>query len=463
MYVEQLYTNCLAEAAYYIESEGEAAIIDPMRESEPYLQLAKQRGTRIKYIFETHFHADFVSGHLDLAKKTGATIIYGPNANPNYEVIIAQDNQQFMLGKVTFKVLHTPGHTPESSCYLLLDEQQKAHCVFTGDTLFIGDVGRPDLATSENISQESLATLLYHSLQNKIKSLPDDVIVYPAHGAGSSCGKNIGKERSSTIGLQKQFNYALQEMTEADFVTAVTEDLSAPPKYFFKDALINKQGYDNLEEVLKRTVNPLNTTDFQHLAQDKNYLILDAREPDTFAQGFVKGSINIGLNGQYAIWVGTLLDDKKSILLVCDLGKEQEAIVRLARIGYENVAGYLEGGFEAWQKASLPTDKIENITATAFAEAYATHQLEVLDVRNPSEWHNQGVLQQVELIALAELTHHLPKLSTQKTYHIHCAGGYRSMIAASILKLHGFDNIVNVAGGFAKIKETNLTIEKAKV
>ncbi len=358
MYIEQLYTNCLAEAAYYIESEGEAAIIDPLRETEPYVELAQSRGAKIKYVLETHFHADFVSGHIDLARQVNAAIVFGPDANTEYEVHNAKDGEELRLGKVRFRVLHTPGHTPESSCYLLLDEKGKEHAVFTGDTLFVGDVGRPDLLDGI-ISPNELASMMYDSLNKKIKTLADHVIVYPAHGPGSSCGKNIGKETFSTIGEQKKFNYALKDMSRAEFVREVTEGILPPPKYFFEDARINKTGYDPIDVVIQENKRPLSVAEFRD-AFHKGALLLDTRRPDEFEKGFIPGSLNIGLNGQYAVWVGTLLDIRKPLILVTDPGKEEESVLRLARIGYENVIGYLLGGVKGWDQ---PLESITSITA----------------------------------------------------------------------------------------------------
>ena len=358
MYIEQLYTSCLAEAAYYIESEGEAVIIDPLRETEPYIELAEKRGAKIKYVFETHFHADFVSGHIDLAKKVNATIVYGPQANTNYKVYNAKDGEEFKVGKLTLRVLHTPGHTPESSCYLLLDESEKEHAIFTGDTLFVGDVGRPDLLDGV-MTKEELASMMYDSLNKKIKTLPDDVIVYPAHGPGSACGKNIGKETFSTIGEQKKFNYALKDMSREEFIKELTEGILPPPQYFFEDARINRMGYDPIELVMKENRKPLTLQAFKAEVA-KGALILDTRMPDDFEKGFVPGALNIGLNGQYAVWVGTLIDIKQPLVLITEVGKEDESILRLARVGYENVIGYLEGGVAAWD-AKLKV--IKSITA----------------------------------------------------------------------------------------------------
>jgi hydroxyacylglutathione hydrolase len=455
MYIQQLYTSCLAEAAYYIESEGEAAIIDPLRETQPYLDLAKQRGTKIKFVFETHFHADFVSGHIDLARKTGAKIIYGPTAAPEYEAHIGKDNEIFQIGKIKIKLLHTPGHTPESSCYLLLDETDSPYAVFTGDTLFVGDVGRPDLAVKSELTQEDLAGMLYDSLNNRLKTLPDEVIVYPAHGAGSSCGKNIGKETFSTIGQQKDSNYAMQPMSKEDFVKAVTEGLSAPPKYFFMDAMINKKGYQSIDEVMQNNAKALAVNEFETLIKG-NITILDTRTPDDFEKGFIPGSVNIGLNGQYAPWVGAVIDPNIPLLLVTDEGKEEEAVLRLARVGYENVKGFLKGGVGAWLSAGKNLDTVKSITAEEFVNE-AEKGTAVLDVRKPGEWAG-GIVEGAELIDLTNLLQSLSLLNKENPYLVHCAGGYRSMIAVSLLKKYGFQKLVNVYGGMGKIKSTGVKL-----
>jgi glyoxylase-like metal-dependent hydrolase (beta-lactamase superfamily II)/rhodanese-related sulfurtransferase len=454
MYIEQLYTACLAEAAYYIESAGEAVIIDPLRETEPYLALAAKRGATIKYIFETHFHADFVSGHIDLASKTGAVIVYGPTAETDYYSLVAEDEELFTIGDAKLKVLHTPGHTMESACYLLFDEEGKEHAVFTGDTLFVGDVGRPDLAIKNDLTKEDLAGFLYDSLNTKIKTLPDHVIVYPAHGAGSACGKNIGKETFSTIGFQKKTNYALQPMSKKEFVAVVTEGLSEPPTYFAMDALLNKQGYENIEQVLNKNTNPLGVEEFEKAINDQT-LILDTRNADDYENGSLKNALNIGLNGQYAPWVGALLDPKRPLLLITEEGKETEAVLRLARVGYENVKGYLKGGIRAWKEAGKPLVTMNSITAAEFARNIEAKH--IIDVRNASEWKN-GVIENAQLIALADLEKQLTLLDKQKAYYIHCAGGYRSMMAASLLKKHGFEQVTNVKGGIAKIQEEHISL-----
>lgn len=454
MYIEQLYTSCLAEAAYYIESEGEAVIIDPLRETEPYIALARKRGATIKYIFETHFHADFVSGHIDLAAKTGAVIVYGPTAETGFYSLVAEDKEVFTIGDAKLQVLHTPGHTMESACYLLFDEQGREHAVFTGDTLFVGDVGRPDLAIKNDLTQEDLAGLLYESLNEKIKTLPDDVIVYPAHGAGSACGKNIGKETFSTIGFQKKTNYALQPMTKKEFVDVVTEGLAEPPTYFAMDAMLNKQGYENIEEVLTKNTNPLTVAEFEK-AMSNNTLILDTRSADDFENGTIRNALNIGLNGQYAPWVGALLDVNQPLLLITDEGKETEAVLRLARVGYENVKGYLKGGIRAWKEAGKPIVLVNSITAGEFATDF--QKKNVIDVRNASEWKN-GVIENAQLIALADLEKQLSALNKEQHYYIHCAGGYRSMMAASLMKKHGFTQVTNIKGGIAKIQEEHVPL-----
>ncbi len=441
MYIEQLYTNCLAEAAYYIESDGEAAIIDPLRETEPYIELAQKRGAKIKYVFETHFHADFVSGHIDLARKVNAPIIYGPDANTGYPVHHAKDGEEFKLGKLKLRVLHTPGHTPESSCFLLLDDQGKEYSVFTGDTLFVGDVGRPDLLDGV-MSREELASMMYDSLNKKIKILKDHVIVYPAHGPGSACGKNIGKETFSTIGEQKKFNYALKDMSRDEFIQTVTEGILPPPQYFFDDARINRMGYNSIEAVMKENSNPLTCLEFKEEVK-RGAMILDTRNPDDFEKGFIQGALNIGLNGQYAVWVGTLIDIKQPLVLVTDPGKESEAILRLARVGYEKVVGYLEGGVNSWDGK---LDTVKSITAEQM-KLEVDKGISVLDVRKPGEW---GVshLKEAQFIPLAGMPKNTEMLSKNEPHIVHCGGGYRSMIAISVMKQQGFRNLINVYGGF---------------
>jgi hydroxyacylglutathione hydrolase len=451
MYIEQLYTNCLAEAAYYIESNGEAAIIDPLRETEPYLELAEKRGATIKYVFETHFHADFVSGHLDLARKVDAPIVYGPKAETKYQVYNAKDGEEFSVGKITIKVLHTPGHTPESSCFLLFDENRKPHAIFTGDTLFVGDVGRPDLLDGV-MTREELSSMLYDSLNTKIKTLPDDVIVYPAHGPGSSCGKNIGKETFSTIGEQKKFNYALKDQSRSEFIEKVTEGILPPPQYFFDDARINKHGYNPIDEVIRDNQKPLSVDEFKKAVKD-GAIILDTRKADDFEKGFIPGSINIGLNGQFAVWVGTLIDIKKPMILVTDVAKEAETILRLARVGYENVLGYLNGGVNAW---SEKLDTVKSISAEQMPSEMK-NGIDVLDVRKHGEW-NISHLKDATFKPLSEFPKTIEKLDRNKPYIVHCGGGYRSMTAISIMKNHGFKNLINVYGGFGAMQKAGLDI-----
>lgn len=457
MYVEQLYTGCLAEAAYYIESNGEAAVVDPIRETEPYLQLAQKRGAKIKYIFETHFHADFVSGHIDLAAKTGALIIYGPNANPEYPVHVAKDGETFSLGKLTFKVLHTPGHTMESSCYLLQDENGKDYALFSGDTLFVGDVGRPDLAVKSEhpLTQEQLASTLFDSLQSKIIPLADEVLLYPAHGPGSSCGKNLGSETWSTIGEQKRSNYALLLSNRADFVKEVCSGLLPPPAYFFEDASINRKGYRPLEQVLSESETALSLEQVK-AALNNGALVLDSRTADEFEKGFIPGSVNMGLNGSFALWAGTLLDIQVPLVVVAPEGKEKETLIRLARVGYEKVSGYLSGGFATWQTAGLPIDTIQSIDAEEFmarqAEGYA-----VIDVRKRSEAET-GMFASAMNLPLADINENYTMVNEDQPTLLHCAGGYRSMVAISILRRKGFKNIINVRGGVAKMRAAGVPL-----
>jgi hydroxyacylglutathione hydrolase len=451
MYIEQLYTNCLAEAAYYIESDGEAAIIDPLRETAPYIELAAKRNAIIKYVFETHFHADFVSGHIDLSKKVNAPIIYGPNADTKYKVINAKDGEEFKLGKIKFKVLHTPGHTPESSCYLLFDEQGKEHAIFTGDTLFVGDVGRPDLLDGV-MSRDELASLLYDSLQKKIKTLPDQVIVYPAHGPGSACGKNIGKETFSTIGEQKKFNYALKDQSREAFIREVTDGILPPPQYFFEDARINKNGYESIDAVLAENSKPLSVDDFKK-EMTKGALVLDTRKADDFEKGYIPGAINIGLNGQFAVWVGTLITINQPLVLVTEVGKEQETVLRLARVGYENVVGYLKDGIGSWKEK---LEKVKSITAQEM-KPEMEKGAEVLDVRKPGEWSTSH-LREAAFLPLANMPANFENLDRDTTYIVHCGGGYRSMTAISLMKNHGFKNLINVYGGFGAMQNVGLEI-----
>lgn len=456
MKIEQLYTGCLAEAAYYIESEGEVAIIDPLREPEPYIALAEANGAKIKYVLETHFHADFVSGHLDLAKKTGAKIVYGPTAQPGFEAYVAQDNEDLKLGKVTLRVLHTPGHTMESSTYLLLDEHGKETAIFSGDTLFIGDVGRPDLAVKSDLSREDLAGHLYDSLRNKIMPLPDDVIVYPNHGAGSACGKNMSKETTDTLGHQKQVNYALREMSRAQFIAEVTEGLVAPPQYFPKNAVLNKSGYEAFEAVLKKGMTPLSVNEFQTIRESLNALVIDTRKKEAFSEAFIPGSWYIGIEDSFAPWVGALVNDlQQPIVYLADEGMEEEVVTRLARVGYDNALGFLKGGIAEWIAAGEPTESLENIDASDFSALYQAGQTALLDVRKESEYQSEHLVG-AENVPLDFIWQHLSHINSQTPYYVHCAGGYRSVIASSILKAKGFKNVVNIRGGFKALKETPL-------
>lgn len=453
MNVQQLYTSCLSEAAYFISSNGEAAVIDPLRDVDTYLKLAEEQGVKIKYIFETHFHADFVSGHLELSKKTGAPIVYGPSTKAGFPIHEAKDGEVFSIGALSLKAVHTPGHTLESTCYLLSDEQGKPYCVFTGDTLFVGDVGRPDLFSGD-LSREELAEYLYDSLQQKIKTLPDDVIVYPAHGPGSSCGKNLGPQTFSTIGEQKQGNYALQDQTKEEFVKAVTTGLSAPPAYFPLNAKINKQGYDSLDEVLERSVRPLSVEEFKAQTSEDTW-ILDTRPATTFTQGFVPGSVSIGLDGRFAEWAGSLLPFDQPILLVAEPGQEKESIIRLARVGIDNVRGYLDGGVAAWLNAGEQMDMIIDIEADELAmDLPHDNRLEVIDVRKQGEF-DAGHVKGATLVPLDTFKDiaTIASIDDENNLYIHCAGGYRSVIAASLLKRQGYHNLRNVLGGYAKIKQ----------
>ena len=459
MVIEQIYTGCLAQGAYYIESEGQAAIIDPLRETSPYIERATKRGANIKYIFETHFHADFVSGHLDLSRKTGAQIIYGPNAKTDFEKIEAADGQEFQLGKVTFKVIHTPGHTMESTCYLLMDESGNAHALFSGDTLFIGDVGRPDLAQKgAELTQEMLAGYLYDSLRNKIMPLPDDVIVYPAHGAGSACGKNMSSETWSTLGEQKQSNYALRaDMTRAEFIQEVTEGLLPPPQYFAKNAKLNKSGYDSFDNVMKRGAVALTPREFETVANETGALLLDVRSKEEFIQGFIPNSIFIGLDNSFAPWVGALVPDlQQEILIIAPAGREEETVMRLARVGYDHSIGYLKGGFEAWQKEDREVDTIATIDTASFEKAYQEDKkINILDVRNPGEWASEH-LEPAQHFALDFINNNMAEISKDKTYYMHCRSGYRSTVAASILKARGFEKLINVHGSFEEMAASTI-------
>ena len=457
MKIEQIYTGCLAQGAYYITSNGEAAIIDPLREIQPYIDRAKADNVKIKYIFETHFHADFVSGHVDLAKATGATIVYGPNAKTAYEAHIATDGEILKLGDISFKILHTPGHTMESTCFLLIDENGKDNAIFSGDTLFIGDVGRPDLAQkAASMTQEQLAATLFHSLRDKVMTLADDVTVYPAHGAGSSCGKNMSKETVSTIGEQKNLNYALRaDMTEAEFVKEVTDGLLPPPGYFGMNVMMNKTGYDNITEVMERGLQALTPAAFEVAANETGAVVLDTRNAQTFSEGFIPNSINIGLDGQFAPWVGAMLPDvKQELLIVTDLGQEEETIKRLARVGYDHVLGFLNGGFEAWKNAGKEIDTVTRISAEEFAEKFKKEPI-VIDVRKPGEFAAEHV-DGAKSIPLDFINEDMAEFPKEDAFILHCAGGYRSMIAASILKSRGYDNFIEVIGGFGAISKTEV-------
>ncbi len=450
MKIEQLYTACLAQAAYYIESKGEVAIIDPLRDYQTYIDKAEENGAKIKYIFETHFHADFVSGHLDLAKKTGAKIIYGPNTITDYKVHVAKDGEELKLGELKIQVIHTPGHTLESSCFLLKDKKGKNHCVFTGDTLFVGDVGRPDLLDGI-ITKEELASKMYDSLK-KLTILEDEVIVYPAHGAGSACGKNIGKETFSTIGEQKLKNYALQEMSREQFIKEISSGISPAPAYFFKDAKLNKSGYTSFDDLVAKSNNPLSLEKFEQEIK-QGATIIDTRIADIFEYGFIPGSLNLGLNGQYAIWAATILDIQTRIILVCKPGTEKESIERLSRVGFEQVIGFLEGGFETWLNADKRYDMVISISSEELAlDAKHNPKAVILDVRKASEYKEGHVAKAIN-IDLKELHDKAEEIDKEQECLVHCAGGYRSMIAASMLKQKGFQNIKNVWGGYNKIKE----------
>lgn len=459
MNIEQIYTGCLAQGAYYIESEGEVAIIDPLREVKPYLERVARDKGKIKYIFETHFHADFVSGHVTLSKETGAPIIFGPNANPSFEAMIAKDNQEFTLGKITIKVLHTPGHTMESTTYLLKDENGKDHAIFSGDTLFLGDVGRPDLSQkSETMTQEDLAGLLFDSLRTKIMPLANDVIVYPAHGAGSACGKNMMKETVDTLGNQKKMNYALRaNMTKKEFIDEVTDGLLPPPQYFPLNVKMNKEGYEDVQEVIERSVKALSPNAFEAAANETEAIILDVRHQDNFAKAHIPRSIFIGLKGSFAPWVGALIADvKQPLLLVVDKGLEEEAITRLSRVGFDGTLGYLDGGIEAWKNANKDLDTVESISAETFKDALKK-SIPIFDVRKETEF-SASHIEEAVLTPLDFLNDHLAEFPNKEPFYLHCAGGYRSMIAASILKSRGIHNLIDVAGGFAAIKKVGIPV-----
>lgn len=458
MKVEQLYTGCLAEAAYYIESEGEAVIIDPLRDVEPYLEKAKADGARIKYVLETHFHADFVSGHLDLAKQTGATIVYGPTAKPAFDAHIAHDGEVLKVGKVSIVVLHTPGHTMESSTFLLRDESGNDYAIFTGDTLFLGDVGRPDLAVKSDVSREDLAGMLFDSLRNKIMPLADEVIVYPGHGAGSACGKKMAKETMGSLGDQKKFNYALRaDMGRAEFVKEVTTGLVAPPQYFPKNAVMNRQGYASIDEVRERGLQALSVRAFQAAWEAEEALVLDTRHQDHFAQGHIPGAVFIGVDGTFAPWVGALITDlKQPILLVTDAGREQEVVDRLARVGYDNAIGYLAGGFAAWVAEGQDVEQTGDMSAADFVKLYQNNPgISLLDVRRTSEYAAQHVVGAVNF-PLDFINQNMSEVNRDQRYYLHCATGYRSMIAASILQARGFGEVINIQGGFKALTDLGI-------
>ncbi|MCC6462327.1 MAG: MBL fold metallo-hydrolase [Saprospiraceae bacterium] len=458
MKIEQIYTGCLAHAAYYLESNGEAAIFDPLREVEPYLQRAAKGNAKIKYVFETHFHADFVSGHLDLAKKTGAKIVFGPTAKPGYDAIVAEDNQIFKVGDYSVKVIHTPGHTMESTTYLLIDEKGNEHGIVSGDTLFIGDVGRPDLAQHviADLTQEKLAGHLYDSLRNKIMPLSDNLIVYPNHGAGSACGKNMSKETTDTLGHQKEVNYALNpKLSKEEFIKEILTGLTTPPGYFPQNVLMNIKGYDSFDAVMQRGIQALSPRAFEAAANETNALILDTRSAQKFSEGFIPNSINIGIDGSFAPWVGALIPDvKQQILLVTEPGREEEVITRMARVGFDFCIGYLDGGFDSWENAGMEVDMIERVTADQLADLWAKDpQLLNFDVRKQSEFASEHVLD-VENTPLDSINESMLRIPKDKTAYIHCAGGYRSMIFASILRARGYDNLVDVIGGYKAMKES---------
>ncbi|GAA3784695.1 MBL fold metallo-hydrolase [Corallibacter vietnamensis] len=459
MKIEQIYTGCLAQGAYYIESNGEVAIIDPLREVEPYIKKAEKANAKITYIFETHFHADFVSGHVTLSKKTGAPIVYGPMANPAFDAIIANDGQEFKLGNITIKAIHTPGHTMESTCYLLIDENGKDYALFSGDTLFLGDVGRPDLAQkAADMTQEELAGTLYESLRNKVMTLADDVIVYPAHGAGSACGKNLSKETVGSIGEQKKTNYALREnMTKDEFIQEVTDGLLPPPQYFPLNVKMNKEGYDDIDDVLERGTRALSPDEFEAIANDSGAIVLDVRHQKDFVKGHIPRSIFIGIDGGFAPWVGALIADvQQPILLVTPEGREEETVTRLSRVGFDNTLGYLNGSFDAWEKAGKDIDTIESISAETFKEAL-NNDIPVFDVRKQGEYLSSHI-KDAHLTPLDFLNDHLAEFPKNDTFYVHCAGGYRSVIAASILKSRGIHNLIDVAGGFGAIKKVGIPV-----
>ncbi len=465
MKIEQIYTGCLAQGAYYIESNGEVAIIDPLREVDDYIARAEKDGAKIKYIFETHFHADFVSGHITLAEKTGATIVYGPTAKTGFASHIATDNEVFKVGDITITALHTPGHTMESTTYLLKDAEGKDHCIFSGDTLFLGDVGRPDLAQkAATMTQEELAGILFDSLRNKIMTLADDVIVYPAHGAGSACGKNMMKETVDSLGNQKHMNYALRaDMTKEEFVAEVTDGLAPPPAYFPMNVAMNRDGYANISDVIAQGSRALSPAEFEAAANETDAVILDTRKETVFVKGFIPQSIFIGIDGGFAPWVGSLVKDvKQPILLVADEDRIEEIITRLSRVGFDNTIGYLKGGFEAWIAENREIDSIHSISAADFEKEVTENHLPVFDVRKEGEF-SSGHLDIANHVCLSGINEHLAEFPKDKNFYVHCAGGYRSVIAASILKMRGYHNFTDIAGGFGAIKTTNLSIVESVV
>lgn len=460
MKIEQIYTGCLAQGAYYIESDGEAAVIDPLRDIKAYTEKAATSGVKIKYVFETHFHADFVSGHIDLASTTGADIVFGPNANPSYKAYVAQDGEEFEIGKIKIKTLHTPGHTLESTCYLLIDEEGKHRAVFTGDTLFIGDVGRPDLAQkpTSDLTKEKLAGYLYRSLREKIMKLEDNVVVYPGHGAGSACGKKMSKETVSTIGEQKRNNYALRnDMTEEEFVEEVLDGLGTPPAYFPENVMMNIHGYANINDIIRQGTRALDDKEFELSANLSEALLLDTRSPEDFAAGFIPNSVNIGIDGGFAPWVGALITDiRQPILIIADEGREEEVVTRLARVGYDNTIGYLKGGFKSWKGE---VDKIKSISANELAELMTGERIDLIDVRKESEYEADHA-ETAKNLPLDKINENMMAYDKKRLQYIHCAAGYRSMIAASILKSRGFENIININGGFKEILRTGIALVK---
>jgi glyoxylase-like metal-dependent hydrolase (beta-lactamase superfamily II)/rhodanese-related sulfurtransferase len=457
MTLEQIYTGCLAEAAYYIESNGEAAIIDPLREVQPYIDRAAKDNAKIKYVFETHFHADFVSGHVDLAEKTGATIVYGPTSmETGFEALIAKDGQEFKVGDVTIKLLHTPGHTLESSCYLLTDESGKEVGLFTGDTLFIGDVGRPDLAQKviAELTQDKLASMMFDSLRNKIMPLNDDIIVYPGHGAGSACGKNMSSETTDTLGNQKKTNYALNpELSREEFIKQLLDGLTPPPGYFPQNVLMNIQGYEKFDNVMAKGKSPLSPRAFETAANETGAVVLDTRDAKDFAKGFIPNSINIGVDGSFASWVGTLVKDvKQEILLVTDPGREEEVITRLARVGFDNVLGYLEGGFNAWKNDGQEVDTIDTVTVSELAKKMESGDINILDVRRASEYNSEHLVG-AKNVPLDYINQNMSEVDKDKTWYVHCRSGYRAMVFCSIMRARGYNNLIDVAGAFSEMKE----------